>query len=709
MSRKDITGNWTRDDRNAINNNFTELYREYVGAGLDAAEAKEKAIQAVADSLYAKETAETTRDELTRIIREQTSGGDIVPEVVQARGNESTLGNRLNSISQDLAQTTEDLNKRGVHISEFGYVGNDPLNDTEAIEEALNSEIHILFEGGLRYRTAREIIVTKDVSFSSSNDTPFEIVPDGDFSAFDFTGNKKYETTLSADVFMNDNKITLQDASDIEEGDLIVLQSTMLWYYDNRDSLYKGEVHEVLRVVGNDVYLSLPTWDSYKLANEMVVVEVYKPIRVLANGLKVVYDTPQNVAGIKLSYNKNSSLINVGVKGARNVGLMPRFSYNTIIKSPDVKESNASTTGYGIQDNGSLLTWIDEGNFNGNRRAVDFSGSIPSRLGTVSRSIAVGDLDLFSSSSGFGTHGTAEHIKFIDNKVYNVANGFFLRGGEIEVKGNELYGRMNYGIVHPDGTNHFIEDNIYKSNMVGKDITGNSQGLLTPMISFAQLTTQNSNGYFHYKNNKAEGIRSSFIQVGNVREFKNLICENNDVLLRSQSTSQPVNLIRHGYTEKTTLSNSTILNNTVTVEKGRYEKLEESVIVDYGTCYFDFIKRDPSRNYLELWGSGGGISDAVIDIEIARFPSETKVVGTVTFNITSNNSLVRLVGLPRKLSNQTPAWLYVDGDSNRKAIMKMIATDQSGLYIGFDDTRHSSPFPTGTNYNIPIDISYKSG
>lgn len=105
MAYRKIGAHWTEKMREDIDSMFYELYQKYTGSGADAAEAKEKAIQAVADALYAKETAETTRDELTRIVREQTAGGDIVPEVVQARGTHNTLGERLNSISQDLAQT----------------------------------------------------------------------------------------------------------------------------------------------------------------------------------------------------------------------------------------------------------------------------------------------------------------------------------------------------------------------------------------------------------------------------------------------------------------------------------------------------------------------------------------------------------------------------------------------------------------------------
>src|SRR5699024_2658322 len=98
---------------------------------------------------------------------------------------------------------------------------------------------------------------------------------------------------------------------------------------------------------------------------------------------------------------------------------------------PKVEGSTTSTTGYGIQDNGSVSTIIHNGDFYRNRRGVDFSGTIPSRLGKVIACKVSTTPEMYPTSSGFGTHGTAEHIEFIDNDVSNVFNGFFLRGGDI--------------------------------------------------------------------------------------------------------------------------------------------------------------------------------------------------------------------------------------------------------------------------------------
>src|SRR5699024_5312701 len=122
-------------------------------------------------------------------------------------------------------------------------------------------------------------------------------------------------------------------------------------------------------------------------------------------------------------------------------------------------------------------------------------GTIPSRLGKVIACKVSTTPEMHPTSSGFGTHGTAEHIEFIDNDVSNVFNGFFLRGGYIHVKRNNFYGKMSYGVVHPDGSNHFIEDNHYSSNMIGKEV-GN---LNAPMIAFGNLTTDKQDGVIQYK------------------------------------------------------------------------------------------------------------------------------------------------------------------------------------------------------------------
>lgn len=150
MTQRHIGTLLDRKAINDINDNFTELYNEYVGAGMDAAEAREKAEQAVADALFAKstaveakDTADLTREEMIAIIREQTEGGDIVPEVVQARGTHNTVGERLNSISQDLAQSI-DL------VSDYTLYPQSPKPEKKGIKSKSPKIIHKTNENELQ-------------------------------------------------------------------------------------------------------------------------------------------------------------------------------------------------------------------------------------------------------------------------------------------------------------------------------------------------------------------------------------------------------------------------------------------------------------------------------------------------------------------------------------------------------------------------------
>jgi len=71
--------------------------------------AENNSTNAVTTANVAKNTVDQTRAELNNIIREQTAGGDVVPEVVQARGSKLTMGERLNDVD---ARLVENLNKQ---------------------------------------------------------------------------------------------------------------------------------------------------------------------------------------------------------------------------------------------------------------------------------------------------------------------------------------------------------------------------------------------------------------------------------------------------------------------------------------------------------------------------------------------------------------------------------------------------------------------
>lgn len=123
MARKDIGTSWDRQQRNALNDNFIELFNEYTEAGLNAKEAKEKAIDALDMSKDAKELSERTQKELSQAILD---------------GDSSPLGGQL-SVGSD--STVYD-NPQERLVAEYDKVTSQ-LADT-ATKVELQKELNVL-------------------------------------------------------------------------------------------------------------------------------------------------------------------------------------------------------------------------------------------------------------------------------------------------------------------------------------------------------------------------------------------------------------------------------------------------------------------------------------------------------------------------------------------------------------------------------------
>lgn len=149
MARREIDTIWDRETRNNINENFIELYNEYIGAGLDAKEAKQKAEQALnianqskQQSQIAEDKADATQQQLDNIIIES---GTSDAEVIQARGDFDLLYQRLDFTDKHVTDLSLDVESRGVNALLNGVVGDGVTDDTQAIQDLINNNSYIVF------------------------------------------------------------------------------------------------------------------------------------------------------------------------------------------------------------------------------------------------------------------------------------------------------------------------------------------------------------------------------------------------------------------------------------------------------------------------------------------------------------------------------------------------------------------------------------
>lgn len=225
--------NWTREMRNAINSMFTELYNEYMAAGDNAEDARKKAEQAVADALIAKDTAETTREEMLAIIREQTRNGDLAPEIAQARQGYSTLGENLNSVKSQLGQTENNINSREINVKYppsplIGAKGDGVSDDTSAIQNIIdyvrdNGGGKILIPYG-EYLITATLKIYSNIEIVGSG-TPTSIIKNNRGYVFEAVGSVDEEIPIAIDRTIGDRDITTTTSHGLEVGDLVLIKS----------------------------------------------------------------------------------------------------------------------------------------------------------------------------------------------------------------------------------------------------------------------------------------------------------------------------------------------------------------------------------------------------------------------------------------------------------------------------------------------------
>ena len=109
MARREIGTIWDRKTRNDINENFKELYNEYIDAGLVAEEARQKAEEALS-------RANSVQEQLNQVVIDGDSSVEAAQARVDADGNTyNTLKERLDDketeFSSQLTQTNEKLNE----------------------------------------------------------------------------------------------------------------------------------------------------------------------------------------------------------------------------------------------------------------------------------------------------------------------------------------------------------------------------------------------------------------------------------------------------------------------------------------------------------------------------------------------------------------------------------------------------------------------
>lgn len=405
---------------------------------------------------------------------------------------------------------------------EFGANGFDKLLDTAALQEAIDQSDTLILRSGATYIIDRPLVSGHTIKIKSDKKTDKVpvILQINKQSAFIFTNKPTASTQVTKPITKNAAYVTLKSTKGMKPGDLLHLKSNKLWYWDNRDYLTKGELHKILKIDGDKVYLERTTSEDYMIGNgEAVTAKVYPDVSLELSDISFSHPKPYETTMIKVNFTSNAKIKNVSVRNSKNTGIYLNSTYQTEVNHTYINLGTTKNirTGYGIQDYGGNGTFITDSVFKRVRRGVDFSGVTPSRNGTVINSKAYGSKQetLASGNSGFGTHSTAENITFENNYVQNFTYAFLSRGNNIIVKGNTLEGFSKGFIGISYGGHVEVLNNTYKR-------------LNNSVLSSFIMLTDTYNGSLIATGNTVNGQKGHFVH-GDLGSLTQSVIERNTI------------------------------------------------------------------------------------------------------------------------------------------------------------------------------------
>jgi len=150
----------------------------------------------------------------------------------------------LQSGTNAVARSAQNKMRDVLNVADFGAVGNGLVDDTVYIQRAINAAIaskrNVVFNSGATYLVSAELTVDGNVFLGTTGDGQAIIKTQTNSGiALDIGGNivaPVATTTLSQNLRINTDKMTVTSAANVQVGMLARLQSTKAWYHDPREA-----------------------------------------------------------------------------------------------------------------------------------------------------------------------------------------------------------------------------------------------------------------------------------------------------------------------------------------------------------------------------------------------------------------------------------------------------------------------------------------
>ncbi len=244
---------------------------------------------------------------------------------------------------------------------QYGANGRDKLDDTEALQMALDSSTHVRLTSGHTYYISSPLRVKHSIKITTTSSKKANIIKTT-MRQKERALHVQYRAatdpddppTLTSSAKKGLDYIDVTHTEGVESGQLLHLQSSELWEDDNRDYLSKGELQQISKVEPQRIYFEKPLNDSYDVNKEKITINVYENRKLEMSNLSFSYPRPfdSKVDLIYIGRTVDSKLTNIEVKNSKAVGIALDQNYGTTITGASINlgTTREINTGYGIQD-----------------------------------------------------------------------------------------------------------------------------------------------------------------------------------------------------------------------------------------------------------------------------------------------------------------------------------------------------------------------
>jgi polygalacturonase len=357
------------------------------------------------------------------------------------------------------------LNKKAdgiISVKEFGAVGDGLTDDTNAIQNAINTAsikgLTVLFPPG------RYMITGTNRLFLKSNVTllgvPGAIIDLSNRSGWDNagfgsciifgSGSLGNTINLSADALVNAATLQVASTAELAAGDLILLTSNAVWLGDTNP----GEIGELVTIKSVDsatqITLSHTIHENYLISDSARICKItpienltIEGLTFIGKGSPTASDNVRGQIGVGIAYGKNITIRDCTFKKIDQVSLELCSCYQFRVENCSF-EHDPTPAGIYVQyqcriSSACIYGVVDGVNGVLSRHTVVFGHN--SGYNGIARHIRVKNCSAKGTwHAAYSTHNSAEHITFENNEAVGCLAGFNIRDKFAQVKGNRMFG-----------------------------------------------------------------------------------------------------------------------------------------------------------------------------------------------------------------------------------------------------------------------------